>query len=1014
MFTFITQVRQSDPQPIQTSTGWIMPKKKYLTKVWHSQTKITEIHLAKYFDVTEVANPQNMCELLELVQKYAKDPDSCMLQHTISEDTPTKNIRRNKETFSVVPKNKFMVFDVDSFPRPDHIDPLDISGQVHFILDLLSERFPVWFDKEMRFIAKGSSSAGIKTKEIRLHLYLENTVPVNTKQLDTIVDEVNTKFNEEFGVDLFDDSLYTRAHILYTADPIFEGTISNPFDDSTWSRIVFNLKGYTASIPPSTKEKERVKTVSLTDEDIENIEHYHGAEVVTPRVAQILEDIRENPDNVYTKKAPRLFFVAMEEGIGFSTIESAFKVAMQDHPKIISGERVIEEYLNAAKTFCFQTIKSRAIRTIPEYVNIETTPREEIDPEHRSEVLTKWPISILYPEGAGTDDGYLHIPELPPKNKLTFWKASLGTGKTTAVQRLVNGDDIMGIKPKLYGRMLAITNTVSLVDGNAKKLGAPANKAYLDKEYRDSFLSNPNGRMSTTIHSLHKFTQMAQDGAIDFVFIDECDAVMDTLINGPATILRERRKCIEALKLLLQTAKYVVLADGDISEETMFAYFAMCSKPIALVDYKVQKLKGSVAYEVKSEETLWINGVHCALDEGQKVLVVTDLGPKEINERVRALTLLHPGLVIKGVHSESTKDQDIKDILENTNAALDQYSVDCLICSPSVVSGVDFYYFDVVGLITKTKIASPNLRFQALRRCRKPNKEYWVYTDPDTSNFSTGYYKSEYREDYMPQDYIQEKYALRKNREYSGFLSNLRFMLMDQGCEVVVDAEVIRGETLEKIVEDTCGVSAKALEREALINAILTSTEDSSPKRYNSAYETKKLITHYYDLESPENVLYEDVDMYIDQDLHKRMSALADVVRGGLWTPMLYSVKHLESFAKFLRSYSIQWYNSTGENAFTGFGKSMNLRNSSYQASRIGLKLFPMDKKIDPNWQQVKDWFRKYCEYEELPIPREFLTPEEIAKAEESSEDLSLREELVETFSVDMGAKDWFSVTGFN
>lgn len=1012
MFTFIAQV-ENETAPEASSYGWGQNRKKYLTKVWHSPTKTTDIYLAKHFDVVEEVTPASMEELRTLVLKYSQDPNVCMLQHALAEGAPRKNIRRNKETFSVVPKSKFMVFDIDSFPRPEHIDPLDIHQQAKYVLDLLSERFPVYFDKKCGYIARGSSSAGIKTDTIRMHLYLENTVPVNTKQLDTIADEVNEVFNEEFKCDLFDDSLYTRAHILYTADPIFEGCMEDPFGEMP--RTVFYKSRVTASIPPTTEEKERVKTATLTEEDLESIKRFQGTDIITPPVRRVLDDIEENPDNVYTKKAPRLFFLAMEDGIGFEPLKEAFTIAMQDHPKIVSGERSIDDYLKAAMEFCFQTIKSRAIRTIPEKIDIRIKPYEEIPPEVRKDILTDWPVEKLYPDGAGTDNGYLHIPDMPPVGKLTFWKASLGTGKTTALQRLVLGDEILGIKPKFHGRMLAITNTVSLVDGNAAKLGAPTDKAYLDPAHRDSFRQNPNGRMSTTIHSLWRFKEMAEEGAIDFVFIDECDAVMDTLLNASAVIMKERAKCIDALSTILRRAKYVVLADGDISEETMFSYFALSDKEVAAVDYKFNKLEGSKAYECKKEETVWLSGVHANLDEGLKVLVVSDLGPKAINERVRGLEMLHPGHVIKGVHSESTKDEDIRDILENTNAALAQYNVDCLVCSPSVVSGVDFHYFDVVAMITNTKIAPPNLRFQALRRCRKPNKEYWIYTDPDTSNFSTGYFRAGNTYPSL-EDLMREKFALRKNAEFSGFKSNLRFMLMDQGCEVVVDDlfEAGPGETLETTVKDMCGEGAKAAEREAMIYAILMSREDHFPRRYNNAFEVKQQIAHYYELPSVDAISYDHVDMYIDQDIHSKMANLAEVVRGGLYGLMKVNASTLERFTKFLRVHAIQWYNATGENAFTGYGRKMNMRNAKYQASRIGLVIDIEDKGVEPNWEQLHDWARKYYEYEELAIPKEFLTAEEKAKLAEAASDLNHKLQREEEASDDYGSLSWVNVKGFS
>ena len=97
----------------------------------------------------------------------------------------------------------------------------------------------------------------------------------------------------------------------------------------------------------------------------------------------------------------------------------------------------------------------------------------------------------------------------------------------------------------------------------------------------------------------------------------------------------------------------------------------------------------------------------------------------------------------------------------------------------------------------------------------------------------------------------------------------------------------------------------------------------------------------------------------------------------------------------------------TGENTFTGYyAKKMNLRNAKYQASRIGLKLFEKEQGIEPNFSQVKRWYRMFCEYTDVPIPKEFLTAEELALSAEKASDLAFGDQTVST---KQEAKTWAS-----
>lgn len=982
MFTFLKVAESAHTE--YTPYGYVVPKEKFLTKKWVSETEKVNMYSSKYFDVEAVFDPKSLSDVHQMVEKYAKTFNCLMVQNTLTPGVSGKRVRRTSANFSGIPKTEFFILDIDAIPLPEGMSNSDIEAQAKYVIKTLSHAKPRYFDEDMAFVAKGSSSAGM-VDSINIHLYLRNNTPINHLQMATIAKEINDATVNTLGYKLVDESLYHSVHVLYTANPLFEPWVDDPFKDG--KRIVFREAGPHAAIDPRTPEKEVSAKARLDAEDYENLRRYFGHTSLSGRAIRVLDDIRENLDDVYSKKVHNLIFEALEAGTGLKTIEEAFRKAMANHPKVLGKERSIEDYLDSGISYVWSTTKARAQRSIPDKVSIAVRPEEEIPPELRGQVITTLDVDRIPATPREGEERYLNLTTPPPEGRLTFIKASLGSGKTTFIKKLMG-------EGKIEGRFLAITNTKALVNGNASDFGAPLNLAYLNQNMRDEFRANPNGKMCTTIHSLHRFLDMAERGMIDFVFIDECDAVLNDLHNSP--LLGENRKrCKAALRALLSTAKQVVLADGDVSEETMQGYYFLAQKPLSLVEHTYPMLEGVTAYETRSQEALWIDGVYSSLDNDQKVLVVTDLGPDPINERIRALSMAFPTKNFLGIHSKSTADEECKDVLENTNEALLRQKLHGLVCSPSVVSGVDFSYFDIVCLLTTKKTATPNLRFQALRRDRGA-KELWIYTDPDCSNFHTGHFEDKYKEVIDVDEVIKSKLALRRQKEHSGFVKNLRYLLLTQGCEVIVDDET-PGISLNTLVTELCGEDPKSLELGFKIDAILRADPDTVQRRYNDAWEIKQYVTHYLELGDPDKVTYADVEQYLAVDAHNKMEALAEIVDAGLWSELYYQVNSKQDFLRFLRKNAKRWYNATGQNTYTGVGKYKDYRNSDYQAARIGLILSDAEDDESPDladYETVKHFYRLYCEFTGKPYTREFWTAEALAKQAESISDIDLQEEV--------------------
>ncbi|MFP9065750.1 hypothetical protein ACLI1X_16275, partial [Enterococcus faecalis] len=181
------------------------------------------------------------------------------------------------------------------------------------------------------------------------------------------------------------------------------------------------------------------------------------------------------------------------------------------------------------------------------------------------------------------------------------------------------------------------------------------------------------------------------------------------------------------------------------------------------------------------------------------------------------------GALVKEIHSNSTSDVDIRRILDYTTNELIDQQIDCLLCSPSVTSGVDFNYFDNVFVITRTSNQAPNMRFQAIRRDRGAQNIYY-FIDKSTSGFSAG--SEQYNIDEGWLELAQQLYARRRELESRNYTSTLRYYLLDQGATIDIFSEswgTIEGAGKEYTAER--------------INAILHSTPDYCAPRHADAYE---------------------------------------------------------------------------------------------------------------------------------------------------------------------------------
>ena len=771
------------------------------------------------FNVVDEVDPKNLNEMYSIMEWLTQSPNlvavrgKCIAQPTA--------VRRKHANFNVDNSSYIIAMDVDGISDTGGFNTFDLRNLGKHVIKLLNNISEDMFPLNAGFIAHASSSAGIKPG-IRMHMLLESNIPVTQGQLKFLFTSINESSRQKYKFDIADLAYYSSVQLHYFADPIFRDSFQDPFKVEGKTRLV-KVEGTTLNLPKDLPDHSATRG-EFKEEFYSLLDQIKGKKVASDRVEVVISELEEADDAVYLRIIPKLYHRALEDGVDFAWLEKEIKPALEEYVKTKDNSRSIQDYYNNGRREALKAFVNNSKRSIPEG-NVKGVPIRKLETDSRE---TK---------------NFLKINTPPPKGHLTFIKASLGTGKTTAVTKWLEND-------QLPGSFLAVTNTRALVSSNAKKFNAGQYDKSVDML---NFKRGAEQRMSTTIHSIHKFKSFV--GQIDTIFIDECDAVMNDLLFAP--VVKQRRECISVLRDLLESAKTVILSDGDISAETIEAYGSLIEfdKPVSYYNHHRRMLEKANAYEFPDESSIWV-ALQTSLEMGEKSILVSDCGPAELNEKGIALRK-HTGANVKEIHSNSTSDVDIRRILDYTTNELIEQQIDCLLCSPSVTSGVDFNYFDNVFVITRTSNQAPNMRFQAIRRDRGAKNIYY-FTDKSTSGFSAG--SEQYNVDEGWKELAQQLYVKRRELESRNYASTLRFYLLDQGANIDIFSE-----SWGKIE------SAEEEYHAERVAAIFNSTSEYCMPRHADAYEAKLMLLKYYKVEEGLKGLTQDlVEAFIKDKPHQR------------------------------------------------------------------------------------------------------------------------------------------------
>lgn len=303
-------------------------------------------------------------------------------------------------------------------------------------------------------------------------------------------------------------------------------------------------------------------------------------------------------------------------------------------------------------------------------------------------------------------------------NKVSLFKCPMGTGKTTAIGKLV--------KQYPHYSIMFITHRISLATDIATRLDIENYINYQGINNDEYAKLHELKELSICVNSL--FRLLDEHGklrrAFDIIATDEITQVIRSLTSMH---IKDKVRVISALKQLVQSAKHIIPMDAHIDNPTLELLKEWLPKErffVLLNEYQVGKNRNIILYD---HEGMIGDKALEALKNGQRVFIVTN--NKRQASRLYKLFRKVTGKRGLCISSDTGGNAQVKAFFENVNREILNY--DFVIASPSVTSGISIDN-DVIGFaggIFTHVVNTPMDALQALCRVRKANTFHVYVSD---------------------------------------------------------------------------------------------------------------------------------------------------------------------------------------------------------------------------------------------------------------------------------------------
>lgn len=181
----------------------------------HSATGTSKGNYAKTFRIipVPVADIHSLAAALQVLER---NPRVCVIRGEYVGTTPERDVRklqRNGGGFVPLPR-RWVMLDIDGIEAPEGMDPTGLEAIDH-VIGLLPAEF-----RGVSHFYQWSSSAGLKGRAIKLHLWFWLDRPVHDEDLERWAE----------GIGIVDPAVFRTVQVHYTAAPIFLDGRADPLE----------------------------------------------------------------------------------------------------------------------------------------------------------------------------------------------------------------------------------------------------------------------------------------------------------------------------------------------------------------------------------------------------------------------------------------------------------------------------------------------------------------------------------------------------------------------------------------------------------------------------------------------------------------------------------------------------------------------------------------------------------------------------------------------------------------
>lgn len=343
-----------------------------------------------------------------------------------------------------------------------------------------------------------------------------------------------------------------------------------------------------------------------------------------------------------------------------------------------------------------------------------------------------------------------HLPAISYSPGITLVKSPKGTGKTTALEKLVA--DVLADKypaktPKAEKTrsILLVGHRQSLIREASKRLGL---KCYLDDEPSSGKIET----LAVCLDSLDRLTRKPASSrggdkrSFDLVIIDESEQVLAHLVGETISKGNKLQPAYHALEFQIKNAKAIIALDADLSLVTTHALQAMrpddWDRRCKVIYNKPVPARVNRTVEIFKHREPLEHDLFDAIRRGEKCFVASN-SKKDCDVIVEMLRReFGAELRIFSITSDNSRDARSIHFLKNIKKEILKYDV--LVCSPSLSTGIDISFPsdeskipNVYGFFNRHVSTHTDID-QQLWRVRHPQRvKVWI--SPESPRYSANF-----------------------------------------------------------------------------------------------------------------------------------------------------------------------------------------------------------------------------------------------------------------------------------